>query len=75
MIIKPEQFSQHLFWDVDINKVDLENRKKWIVIRILQYGLIEDWKLLIKLFGIEEISEIAQKSRDIDKKQLLLFQC
>ena len=68
MIIKPEQFSKHLFWDVDILKVDLNKRKRWFINRVLEYGLINDWKLFVKLYGLKEIAEVAMKIKSLDRK-------
>lgn len=42
-----DKFSPHLFWDVDVNKIDPSKNKRWFINRILEYGLINDWKLLM----------------------------
>ncbi|RLD55276.1 MAG: hypothetical protein DRJ01_16860 [Bacteroidetes bacterium] len=62
------EFSSHLFWDVDINKVDINRNKRWLISRVLEYGLIEDWKLLVKYYGIEEIGKVAKSIRDLSNK-------
>lgn len=71
--MKIEQFSPHLFWDVDVNKVDINKNKRWFVNRVLEYGLINDWKLIIKLYGLNEIVQIAMKIKSLDRKAASLI--
>lgn len=68
-----ELLSPHLFWDVDRAKIDVERNKKWLINRILEYGLINDWIYILKYYGIDEITEIAIKLRDLDKKTISLI--
>jgi len=39
--------SPHLFWDVDSTKLDISNIRKLIIQRVLDYGLISDWEVLL----------------------------
>ncbi len=66
--IKIEDFSEHLFWDVDKTKLDIEKHQKYIVKYVLMYGLMNDWRLLLDLYGLKKISENAIQIRDLDKK-------
>lgn len=61
-------FSPHIFWDVNIHKLDVSRSKRLIVQRVLDYGLMEDWKVLLKMYGVSEISKTAVSLREIDKK-------
>jgi len=63
-----EDLSKHLFWDIDVNKLDFQKNKKYIVHRVLDYGLISDWEMIKKYYGINEIARIATGIRDLDKK-------
>ena len=63
-------YSPHLFWDVDKNKIDLDKRKAFLVNRVLDYGVMSDWKQLVNDLGIDEIGEIAIKLRDLDPKSM-----
>lgn len=58
--------SPHLFWDVDQKEIDWKNDAAFIVERILQYGVIEDWAILVKKFGIPKIADLAKKIRSLD---------
>jgi len=62
--------SPHLFWDVDKQHLDIRKNKKFIVQRVLEYGLLNDWVLINKFYGLEEISSIAVKMRDLNERTL-----
>jgi hypothetical protein len=62
--------SPHLFWDVDINNLDFIKSKKLIVQRVLDYGLIGDWQIILEAYGISEIANIAVSIKDLDKKSV-----
>ena len=63
-------FSKHLFWDIDKNELDFERNKKFIIQRVLDYGLINDWQTIYKYYGIKQIGEITTTIRDLDKKSI-----
>jgi hypothetical protein len=62
------QLSDHLFWDIDKSKLDIKKSKKTIIHRVLNYGKIEDWHILIKTYGIKEIADVAKSLKDLDLK-------
>lgn len=64
------QFSSYLFWDVDRVKIDLEKNKKWLVQRVLEYGLLKDWLIIYKYYGISKIAQIAMQLKELDDKSL-----
>ena len=66
--MKLEDLSRHLFWDVNINELDLQKNRKQIIHRVLDYGLMDDWYIIQNYYGIKEIAEIALTIRDLDKK-------
>jgi hypothetical protein len=63
-------FSSHLFWDVDIAKIDMSRNKKWLIQRVLEYGLLNDWQIIYKYYGIEEIAQISINLKDLDNKSV-----
>jgi len=65
---KLEDLSRHLFWDVNINELDLQKNRKQIIHRVLDYGLMDDWYIIQNYYGIKEIAEIALTIKDLDKK-------
>lgn len=62
--------SKHLFWDVDVKTLDLDKHKAYIVQRVLEYGMIEDWILLKHQLGIQDIAEVCKSLRTLDPKAL-----
>ncbi len=59
-------FSQHLFWDVDLNRFDFELYKSHFIQKVLEYGFIKDWNLLKELYGLDTIKEIFLNLRSLD---------
>jgi hypothetical protein len=59
-------YSRHLFWDIDMRSLDLNQHKELLVNRVLDYGFFADWKQLNTDLGLEEIGIIARNLRDLD---------
>ena len=63
-------FSQHLFWDVDIDLFDFETHQKFFAQRVIEYGTLEDWNLVKQLYGLEKIKELSLQFRTLDAVSL-----
>ncbi len=63
-------YSRHLFWDVDKERINLNEKKAFLVNRVLDYGVMKDWKQLVEDLGIEEIGGIAMRLRDMDPRSM-----
>jgi hypothetical protein len=63
-------FSPHIFWDVNPENLSLERHFAFIVKRVLEYGLWEDWKILRNHYSIAEITEEVKKFRELDRRSL-----
>jgi hypothetical protein len=61
-------FSQNLFWDTAIEKIDTERHKNYIIERVLSRGLLPDFYFLLQLYLSEEIISAVKKSKVLDKK-------
>ncbi len=59
-------FSQVLFWDVDISEFDFEKHKVHLIQKVLEYGNITDWNLLKTVYGLETIKEVSLNLRSLD---------
>ena len=66
--LKPQELSKHLFWDVDVNTLDAETSRRLIISRVLQFGVIEDWRQVRAYYGLSEIARVAATLRDLDPK-------
>lgn len=60
------ELSKHLFWDCTQEAHDWEQHAKFIVKRVLQYGLINDWKIALNVYGVQRIALEAMKIRNLD---------
>jgi hypothetical protein len=56
-----DDFSPYLFWDVDLNKY-----QSFFIQRVLEYGKINDWNLIKKLYGMEAIKVASLNARSLD---------
>lgn len=69
MMNKPitiDDFSQHLFWDVDLVDFDFNQHKNFFIQRVLEYGKMKDWRLIKELYGMEAIKNAALNARSLD---------
>ena len=64
------KLSPHLFWDVKKQQVDSELNSSFIIKRVLEYGLWNDWKEIKRKYGIQTIATEAQIFRELDPKAL-----
>jgi len=59
---------KHLFWDVDIEKLDPLEHSFFIIERVLRYGFSEDIRMILKAYDREKIINVVKTSRSLDKK-------
>jgi hypothetical protein len=64
--IKISDFSKHLFWDVDKSQLSIDDSKWYIIKRTLNFGLMNDWKLIYNYYGINEIAKHAVTYKDLN---------
>ena len=65
-----ENFSTHLFWDMDKSKLDFEKSKSQIIYHVVEYGFMSDWLLVQKIYPLEEIKTVVLNLRSLDKVTL-----
>jgi len=53
---------------MDRSSMDPERDKTYIIKQVLEYGLLDDWILLVKQYGLEIITAEAKAFRDLDPK-------
>lgn len=63
-------FSQNLFWDTPLEKIDLIKHKNYIIERVLSRGLLKDFFFLLQLYTNEEITIAVKNSNVLDKKTI-----
>ncbi|MCO6462382.1 MAG: hypothetical protein J5I59_13345 [Saprospiraceae bacterium] len=65
-----KQFSPNLFWDCDPADLDFDRHKEQIILRVLGYGVMSDWRLVRKIYSLDTIRETCVKARYIDDVSL-----
>lgn len=68
--VTADKFSEHLFWDINVDEYDIDKYPEWTIQRVLEFGNLSDWKLIYHYFGIERIAQACMKLRTLDRKAL-----
>jgi len=63
-------FSKNLFWDIDLETLDMEKHAAYIVERVLDHGRMEDWLFIKQYYGLERLGVIARTIRSMSPKAL-----
>ena len=58
--------SPHIFWDVDVQSIDMEKNGVFVLQRVLQYGILKDWLLLKSIMGVDNIKVLAVQLPTLD---------
>ena len=66
------QFSTYLFWDVKREDLDMEKHSRYIIKRVLEYGMLLDWKMVLQYYGLDRIVELAKTFRRASGSSLSL---
>ncbi len=64
------QFSKHLFWDINISELDMEQHANYVVERVLERGRMNDWLLIKNYYGVDRLREIATGLKCLSPKSL-----
>jgi len=67
---KQRFFHPGLFWDVDIIFLDLETHAGFVIERVVTRGGMDDWKMLLEIYGKQKIRDTAVTLRSLDPKSL-----
>ena len=63
-------FSEHLFWDIDEQELDMDKHAAFIVERVLDYGMMNDWLVIKNYYSLEQLVKIAKNVRNLMPKSL-----
>ena len=64
------KLSGHLLWDVDREQADMNLYPSYFIQRVLEYGTLEDWRLILSFYGLPEIVSVCKSLRTLDPKAL-----
>ena len=62
-----------LFWDTDINSIDLEANARFVIHRVISKGSISDWVKIKEYYGIDTIKTEILQIRSLDAKTFNFF--
>ncbi len=51
----------------------MEKNKGYVIKQVLEYGLMQDWLLLKKIYGLNIIVSVTKTFRTLDKKTLVFI--
>lgn len=69
------KLSPHLFWDIDMEKADMDTCPAQIIQRVLEYGTLEDWYLIRAYYGLDKIVSVCKTLRTLDPRALSYICC
>jgi len=56
-------FERRIFWDVDYDKLDIDEKANFVIARVFERGDIEDIRNCRRYYGDEMISEVLLNAR------------
>lgn len=59
-------FSPHLFWDVDRNALKLPEHGVYVLAQVVDFGLQQDWDLLKSVVSEEQMKSWALQAPSLD---------
>ena len=63
--------NKNLFWDIDINDLNLDRHVRFIIERVLTKGDLNDWFELKKTYGLNRIKQEVIQIRFLDKNIMI----
>lgn len=68
------RLSEGIFWDVDRTQLDMNEYPAYVIPRVMEYGDMDDWRLINQFYGLEKIVEVCKQVRTLDP-MCLSFLC
>ena len=64
------ELRQSLFWDVDVNSIDLQKHKASVIERITSRGRFNEFREMLDYYGRDEVKNVLVNTRHLDKVTL-----
>lgn len=68
IIMKIPKQLKPIFWDIDLQSIDVNKHQNFLIARIAEKGRWKDVQWLKKQFSLSDIKKIIKKSRSISDK-------
>ena len=65
--------NKHLFWDTNINSIDLDKHKQAIIERVNERGSWNEFKEMLEFYGRDIVIESVKKVRYFSDKTMYLI--
>ncbi len=65
-----KRLSPVIFWDIDKEQFDPDLYPSHLILRVLEYGTLEDWRLVRSFYGMDKIVDVCKKARTLDAVSL-----
>jgi hypothetical protein len=65
-----QDFSKHLFWDTDRDTLDFDKSKSQIIYQVLEFGTIDDWRIVQAVYDKETLRDVVTNLRNLDRVTL-----
>ena len=63
-------FRKSLFWDADVETLDWDKHKRWIIQRVFEYGNDEEINVVIAHYGSQTVKEVLNTIHDEWKRDV-----
>jgi len=73
MSTKPKPiFHKRIFWDVDFEKLDYDNKANFIIERVFERGDVEDIRQCRRYYGDEKVTMVLLNAKYLPERRLHL---
>jgi hypothetical protein len=64
--------NKRIFWDVDAEKLDFDNKASFIIERVFERGDVEDIRMCRRYYGDEKIGEVLLNAKFLPLRKIYL---
>ena len=61
-------FRNELFWDININTLNVDKHKHLIIERVIRFGTLREFKELLRIYNFEIIKQKICATKALDPK-------
>jgi hypothetical protein len=62
--------NRHLFWDTDVNTIDIHKHKEAIIERVVERGSWKEFKEILQFYGRDDVIATLKKVRWLSDKTM-----
>ncbi len=73
MKLSVTSLEKQIFWDSTVSDLDMETHAEYIIPRVMDYGMWEDVKFILRYYGKTKIKQILFNAPSLQKKTISFF--